>query len=77
MARRMTRTENKEAALEAYMEALFTAQEAAERINEYLQENGETSPDSIHWGHVGSMQRIANELNQLKDMIDGTGEYSN
>jgi len=65
-----------ESALDAYIRNLAAAQAASERINEYLLDNGETSPENINWGHVGSMNHLANQLNELKDMIDGTGEYA-
>ena len=63
-------------AVEQYITEIQRCKEALDRINEYIEDNGEVGPDEINWGHTGSMQHIANELTQLQHMIDGTGEYA-
>ena len=59
-----------------YLNQLNRARVAINRINQYLDDNGEQTPEQINWGSVGSMEHLANELNHLKDMIDCTGEYA-
>lgn len=29
-----------------------------------------------HWGHVGDLERIVNELTDIRDRLHGTGEYA-
>jgi len=70
------RKANQETAIDAYIDHLETAREALDRINAYIADNGEVGPEDVTWAHTGSMARIANELKEIQDRIDETGEYA-
>jgi hypothetical protein len=57
-------------AVNRYLVHLERATEAAARISQYLDDHGEVSPDDIHWGHTGSMDHLASQLEGLVNMID-------
>ena len=62
-------------AIESYINEMNRAKEAISRINQYLEDNGEVDPDKVNWADTGSMAHIASTLSEIKDFIDGTGEY--
>lgn len=76
MNRKVNKPQNQETALEAYIRNMAKAEEALDRINQYIEDRGEVSPDEVNWSHVGWMASIASELSQLQDQIDGTGEFA-
>lgn len=63
-------------AVEKYLEIVETATAAAERIYQFLDDFGEIGPNDVDWGHVEEIAYIANKLKDVRDRIDGTGEYA-
>ena len=74
LAAKMQKEQGK--AVDKYIEVVEQSKAYLERISEYLEDFGERSPDEVTWASVGSMVHMEYQLKQLKDMIDGTGEYS-
>ena len=65
-----------DSAINAYIDRMNVARAALDRISEYLDNNGETAPDDINWGHVSSMNRLVSQVTEVADMIYGTGIYA-
>ena len=63
-------------AVDEYLNQMNKARQALARLSQYLDDNGEQTPEQINWSSVGSMEYIADELTYLKNMIDGTGEFA-
>ena len=63
-------------AVENYLTQLERAKQAIKRLDQYVDDFGEVGPNEVTYAHAGSMEHLANELEQLKDMVDGTGEYA-
>ena len=61
-------------ALTHYIDNLQQATEAAARIFQWLDDNGETAPDDINWGHVGEAAHVAETLKSLVNFIDNRGD---
>ena len=59
-----------------YANQIGRAQSALNRLAQYLDDHGEVGPDDVTYAHVGSMEHLANQLSELQDMIDGTGEFA-
>lgn len=38
--------------------------------------NRQAVENGVHWGHVGDMNRIKNELTDIRDRLYGQGEYA-
>jgi hypothetical protein len=58
-----------------YKERKAQILEHLEIIKKHIKANGNTPLNEIHWGHVGDLGRIAEQLRELTDMINRTGEY--
>jgi hypothetical protein len=67
---------NNKESLNCYINEMRLARIAINRINQYLDDNGEVSPEDVNWGHAGSMEYITTLLTEATDMINGTGEYA-
>ncbi len=39
-------------------------------------EHFETSPDEIHWGHVGTLNHYRDKLREITDMVFREGEHA-
>lgn len=65
-----------DAALFAYIDKLEEGRTALARLEAYFDDSGEIHPESVNWGHVGSLTYLVSLLTQAKDMIDHTGEYA-
>lgn len=59
-------------ALDAYVKMIARAEKSLERLTQYMLDHGEVFPDDVTWAHVGTMAYIANELEDLKELIDET-----
>lgn len=66
-----------QAALNSYINEMRLARIAINRINQYLDDNGEISPEDVKWDSAGTMGYIATLLTEVTDLINGTGEYAN
>lgn len=45
-------------------------------IQKYIKANANYDINSIHWGHVGDMAHVEDQLKDIVDRINGTGEYA-
>ncbi len=68
---------DEDAALFAFIDKLEEGRTALTRLQAYVDDNGEIHPESVTWGHVGSLTYLVSLLAQARDMVDHTGEYAN
>lgn len=62
-----TTQQTNEAAVNAYIAAQVEAHDLVAKVAAYLEGHQDcTSPEKLHWGHVGDIQRV---IDQLKDII--------
>ncbi len=69
--------DDEDAALFAYIDKLDEGRAVLARLQAYFDDNGEIHPESVTWGHVGSLTYLVSLLTQARDMVDHTGEYAN
>ena len=50
--------------------------EIIEEIRDVIADSMMEIPGSIHWGHVGDMQRTRDQLAEIRDQLLGLGEYA-
>ncbi len=67
---------DEDAALFAFIDKLEEGRAALARLQAYFDDNGEIHPESVNWGHVGSLTYLVGLLTQARDMLDRTGEYA-
>jgi hypothetical protein len=65
-----------ERAVEKFEDLCEIAKEYSERIWQYFDDHAELTPDDVDWAWVYEMKFYVHELKQIKDRIDGTGEYA-
>jgi len=70
--RRATATNDK--ALAAFVAAKAEIDARLERLKSLSDDHFNATPDEIHWGHVGDLQRYANLLREMTDIAFGEGE---
>lgn len=63
-------------ALEAYEEKQAEIEKLLKQIKAGLLKHDRGCNPRHHWGHVGDLNRIANELTDIRDRLHGTGEYA-
>ena len=73
MARRAT--ENTKA-LDAFLAAKFEIDAMLERLAALSADHFETSPDEIHWGHVGTLIHYRARLREITDSAFREGEHA-
>jgi hypothetical protein len=77
--KRKTRTTAHQAALQAYeksiMRLLKMAEELPDLIRDAYPAPNEDSPN-IHWGLVGTINHLWDEVKNIRDQITGEGEYA-
>ena len=73
-----TKTRTAQTALDAYMEHRTAALALLARIHEAIEthDNSATTPEDIHWGHVGEMAENERVLREMADRIFGEGEHA-
>lgn len=59
-------------ALDSFIEGTMLAQTVARGIDKAMNDNLGLDPDAINWGHVGSMNRINELLDELQFTIQQT-----
>ncbi len=59
-------------ALDSFIEGTMLAQTVARGIDKAMNDNLGLDPDAINWGHVGSMNRINELLDELQFTIQET-----
>lgn len=70
--RRAATTNDK--ALAAFVAAKAEIDPRLERLKALSDDHFNATPDEIHWGHVGDLQRYANLLREMTDIAFGEGE---
>ena len=73
-SRRTTSTNEK--ALAVFIAAKSEIDAQLERLKALSDEHFNASPDEIHWGHVGDLQRYAGLLRQITDIAFKEGEFA-
>ena len=73
----MTRraTDNSKA-LDAFIAAKSEIDAMLQRLAVLSADHFETSPDEIHWGHVGTLKHYAGLLRQITDSAFKEGEHA-
>ena len=70
------RTQDNTEALDAFLAAKFEIDAMLERLATLSAEHFETSPDEIHWGHVGTLNHYRARLREITDMAFREGEHA-
>ena len=63
-------------ALDAFIAAKAEIDAMLGRLKALSDDHFETSPDEIHWGHVGDLKRYAGLLRQITDAAFKEGEHA-
>ena len=63
-------------ALDAFIAAKIEIDAMLERLAALSADHFETSPDEIHWGHVGALKHYAGLLRQITDSAFKEGEHA-
>ena len=63
-------------ALDAFLTAKTEIDSLLERLAALSADHFETSPDEIHWGHVGTLNHYASLLRQITDSAFKEGEHA-
>ena len=58
-------------ALKDYTCELTNAKTSLERLNQFINDNGEINPEQVTWANVGDMARIAAMLKDIQNIIEG------
>ena len=73
MTRRATANEK---ALDAFIAAKCEIDAMLARLAALSADHFETSPDEIHWGHVGTLNHYRAKLREITDSAFKEGEYA-
>ena len=73
MTRRATTNEK---ALDAFIAAKTEIDAMLARLAALSADHFETSPDEIHWGHVGTLNHYRDRLREITDMAFREGEHA-
>ena len=73
MTRRATTNEK---ALDAFIAAKSEIDAMLQRLAALSADHFETSPDEIHWGHVGTLNHYRAKLREITDMAFQEGEHA-
>lgn len=63
-------------ALDAFLAAKFEIEAMLARLATLSADHFETSPDEIHWGHVGTLNHYRAKLREITDMAFHEGEHA-
>jgi hypothetical protein len=72
--RRASATNDK--ALAAFVAAKAEIDARLERLKALSDGHFNATPDEIHWGHVGDLQRYASLLREMTDIAFSEGEFA-
>lgn len=72
----MIKTKQKQEAIDAYISKAAYIQAMLKRLSEAADDHFGDDPDTITWGHVGSLGAIEEKLQHLCDMVFKEGEYA-
>jgi hypothetical protein len=63
-------------ALDAFIAAKIEIDAMLERLAALSDDHFETSPDEIHWGHVGTLNHYRAKLREITNMAFKEGEHA-
>ena len=63
-------------ALDAFLSAKIEIDTMLERMKALSDDHYETSPDEIHWGHVGTLNHYRAKLREIADSAFKEGEHA-
>ena len=63
-------------ALDAFMTTKLQIDAMLERLKALIDDHFETSPDEIHWGHVGTLNHYLAKLREIADSAFKEGEHA-
>ena len=63
-------------ALDAFMTKKFQIDAALKRLQSLSADHFNISPDEIHWGHVGNLEKYASLLREITDSAFKEGEFA-
>ncbi|WP_136646705.1 hypothetical protein [Tabrizicola sp. YIM 78059] len=63
-------------ALDAFLAAKTEIDAMLERLAALSDDHFETSPDEIHWGHVGTLNHYRDRLREITDSAFKEGEHA-
>ena len=70
------RAQDNTKALDAFLAAKFEIDAMLERLATLSADHFETSPDEIHWGHVGTLNHYRAKLREITDSAFKEGEHA-
>jgi len=70
------RTTDNTKALDAFLAAKFEIDAMLERLAALSADHFATSPDDIHWGHVGTLNHYRAKLREISDSAFREGEHA-
>ena len=70
------RAQDNTKALDAFIAAKAEIDAMLERLAALSADHFETSPDEIHWGHVGTLNHYRAKLREISDMAFKEGEHA-
>jgi hypothetical protein len=70
------RTQDNTKALDAFIAAKTEIDAMLQRLAALSADHFETSPDEIHWGHVGTLNHYRAKLREITDSAFKEGEHA-
>ncbi|NJS37678.1 MAG: hypothetical protein HC783_00265 [Rhodobacteraceae bacterium] len=70
------RAQDNTKALDAFLAAKIEIDAMLERLATLSADHFETSPDEIHWGHVGTLNHYRANLREITDSAFKEGEHA-
>ncbi len=70
------RAQDNTKALDAFIAAKFEIDTMLARLAALSADHFETSPDEIHWGHVGTLDHYRAKLREITDSAFKEGEHA-
>ena len=70
------RAQDNTKALDAFLAAKFEIDAMLARLAALSANHFENSPDEIHWGHVGTLNRYRAKLREITDSAFKEGEHA-
>jgi hypothetical protein len=70
------RAQDNTKALDAFLAAKVEIDAMLERLAALSADHFETSPDEIHWGHVGALNHHRAKLREISDSAFKEGEHA-
>ena len=70
-------TKTNEQALDAFIARKVRIDEMLSRLQALSNDHFYADPDTLHWGHVGNLEHIETQLQQIVDFAFQEGEHAN